>query len=201
MGPPACRDAGWSGRLFDLHVLLPDVEVQWRSGRSTWWRSVRSYEGGWTGVGYARSPNAPAWTGRRPAGTSQAAQAAGLVRDAGQAALRDELIGAVVERVRPARPNGHGAAWEALTTRRAEIAGWVKDGKTLVKIEDLLARSGTVNRPGFDAHLPCREGCSSCQAVGTTRRLGRGRSGWCVIMSVITTRSGRRSPLFRRGWG
>ena len=33
----------------------------------------------------------------------QAAQAAGLVRDAGQAALGDELIGAVVERVRPAR--------------------------------------------------------------------------------------------------
>jgi transposase len=72
-----------------------------------------------------------------------AAQAAGLVRDAGQAALCDVLIGAVVERVRPARPNGHGAAWEALTTRRAEVTGWVKDGKSLVKIEDLLARSGT----------------------------------------------------------
>jgi DNA-binding CsgD family transcriptional regulator len=74
----------------------------------------------------------------------QAAQAAGLVRDAGPAALGDALIGAVVEQVRPARPNGHGAAWESLTVRRAEIAGWVKGGKTLVKIEDLLARSGTV---------------------------------------------------------
>jgi transposase len=74
----------------------------------------------------------------------EAAQAAGLVRDAGQAALCDVLIGAVVERVRPARPNGHGAAWEALAARRADVAGWVKDGKTLVKIEELLARSGTV---------------------------------------------------------
>jgi transposase len=73
----------------------------------------------------------------------EAAQAAGLVRDAGQAALCDELIGAVVERVRPVRPNGHGAAWDALTARRADIAGWVKGGRTLVKIEDLLARSGT----------------------------------------------------------
>ncbi|HET9648327.1 MAG TPA: hypothetical protein VFP34_08860, partial [Microlunatus sp.] len=30
-----------------------------------------------------------------------------------------------------------------MTARRADIAGWVKGGKTLVKIEDLLARSGT----------------------------------------------------------
>jgi transposase len=74
----------------------------------------------------------------------EAAQAAGLVPDAGPAALCDELIGAVVERVRPARPNGHGAAWDALAARRADIAGWVKEGKTLVKIEDLLGRSGTV---------------------------------------------------------
>lgn len=74
----------------------------------------------------------------------QAAQAAGLVRDAGPAALCDELIGVVVEQVRPARPNGHGAAWAALAARRADITGWVKEGKTLVKIEDLLTRSGTV---------------------------------------------------------
>lgn len=73
----------------------------------------------------------------------QAAQAAGLVRDACPAALSDELIGAVVDQVRPARPSGHGASWDALAARRAEVAGWVKDGKTIVKIEDLLARSGT----------------------------------------------------------
>ena len=55
----------------------------------------------------------------------EAAQAAGLVRDAGQAALCDELIGAVVERVRPARPNGHGAAWDALI-----VAGWSTTSST-----------------------------------------------------------------------
>src|SRR6266705_3650664 len=32
---------------------------------------------------------------------------------------------------------------EALVTREAEIAGWVKDGLTLVKIGELLERSGT----------------------------------------------------------
>nr|MDQ3382180.1 IS21 family transposase [Actinomycetota bacterium] len=41
-----------------------------------------------------------------------AAEAAGLSRDAGVEALTDALIGMVVAAVRPARPNGHGAAWD-----------------------------------------------------------------------------------------
>src|SRR6058998_3411254 len=45
--------------------------------------------------------------------------------------------------VRPARPAGHGTSWEALVPREAEIAGWVKDGLALVKIGELLERSGT----------------------------------------------------------
>ncbi|GAB7007779.1 hypothetical protein JCM18899A_52550 [Nocardioides sp. AN3] len=39
----------------------------------------------------------------------EAAQAAGLVRDDGTDAVTDELVGLVVEAVRPARPNGHWA--------------------------------------------------------------------------------------------
>ena len=73
----------------------------------------------------------------------QAAEAAGLSRDAGLAALSDELIGAVVGAVRPARPSGHGAAWDVLQQRKSDIAGWVKGGLTIVKIEVLLTRSGT----------------------------------------------------------
>ena len=42
----------------------------------------------------------------------EAAQAAGLSRDAGRGGVSDELIGAVIAAVRPARPNGHGAAWD-----------------------------------------------------------------------------------------
>ena len=42
----------------------------------------------------------------------EAAQAAGLSRDGGEEQLTDELLGAVVEAVRPARPRGRGAAWE-----------------------------------------------------------------------------------------
>lgn len=59
----------------------------------------------------------------------EAAQAAGLRRDAGVEALDDELIGAVVEAVRPARPNGHGAAWEQLLGFEEQIKAWVAGGK------------------------------------------------------------------------
>jgi len=50
-----------------------------------------------------------------------AAQEAGLQRDAGFAAVNDELIALVVSAVRPARPNGHGTAWEALEARQEQI--------------------------------------------------------------------------------
>src|SRR5664279_1931401 len=52
----------------------------------------------------------------------EAAQAAGLSRDAGQSALCDELIGAVIAAVRPTRPNGHGAAWDLVAARKKEIS-------------------------------------------------------------------------------
>jgi transposase len=74
----------------------------------------------------------------------RAAQAAGLARGGDESQLSDELLGlVVVAAVCPARPAGHGASWEALAPRQAEIAGWVKDGLTLVKMHELLERSGT----------------------------------------------------------
>jgi hypothetical protein len=71
-----------------------------------------------------------------------AAQAAGLARDGGESQLTDELLGQVVAAVRPARPAGHGASWEALVPVQAEVTGWVKDGLTLVKIGELVERRG-----------------------------------------------------------
>jgi hypothetical protein len=47
----------------------------------------------------------------------QAAQAAGVTRDGGLGQLCDEVIGAVVAAVRPARPAGHGSAWQQLQRR------------------------------------------------------------------------------------
>jgi transposase len=74
----------------------------------------------------------------------RAAQEAGLARGGGEGQLTDELLGMVVAAVRPARPAGHGTSWEALMLRKDEVAGWVKADLTLVKIGELLERSGTV---------------------------------------------------------
>jgi transposase len=73
----------------------------------------------------------------------RAAQAAGLARGGDESQLSDELLGQVVVAVRPARPAGHGASWEALAPRKEQITGWVKDGLTLVKMHEFLERSGT----------------------------------------------------------
>jgi transposase len=73
-----------------------------------------------------------------------AAEAAGLVRDGGGDQLTDELIGRVCEVVRPARPGGHGGAWDALVPHEKLIRGWVKRGLRLTKIQVLLARRGVV---------------------------------------------------------
>jgi hypothetical protein len=54
------------------------------------------------------------------------------------------VIGEIVGLVRPARPDGHGQTWEALLARRKQIARWVKDGLTIVKIDDFLGREGAV---------------------------------------------------------
>jgi transposase len=82
-----------------------------------------------------------------------AAQAAGLSRDEGPEGVTDDLVGLVVEAVRPARPNGHGSAWEMLLGQEEQIRGWVHgaevdgekfDALSIVKIEELLARRGVV---------------------------------------------------------
>jgi transposase len=73
-----------------------------------------------------------------------AAVAAGLDRDGDTDQLTDELIGAVVEAVRPDRPNGYGAAWESLCDNHSSIVKWVDEGLTVIKIGDLLARDGVV---------------------------------------------------------
>lgn len=68
----------------------------------------------------------------------------GLTRDGGEGRLDDGFLGAVCERVRPARPNGHGPAWATLVAHHDQIKGWLDDGLTVVKIGTLLARQGVM---------------------------------------------------------
>jgi len=79
----------------------------------------------------------------------EAAQAAGLRRSDPPECIDDAVIGAVVAAVRPARPAGHGAAWEALVPFEEQIRAWVNgEGDTkplsVTKIEILLTRQGCV---------------------------------------------------------
>jgi transposase len=72
-----------------------------------------------------------------------AAVALGVVRDGGEEQLTDELIGAVCERVRPHRPDGHGAAWATLKAGHDQLRVWLVDEKlTVRKTHELLARQG-----------------------------------------------------------
>jgi len=101
----------------------------------------------------------------------EAAVAAGLDREGGVCQLDDELIGTVLAAVRPDRPQGHGRAWEALCANHDRIITWVKDGLSVVKIGDLLARQGVLV-PQRTLHRYC---------VERTEYRGRGQGGTVLV--------------------
>ena len=69
----------------------------------------------------------------------------GLSRDGGEEQLGDAFMAMVVERVRPHRHDGHGAAWRTLEVHRDQIRAWIDDeGLTVVKVHTLLSRRGVV---------------------------------------------------------
>ena len=68
----------------------------------------------------------------------------GVDRAGGEEQLTDELIGQLVERVRPHRTDGHGEAWRTLLGEEERITKWVEEDLTVVKIGILLARNGVV---------------------------------------------------------
>jgi hypothetical protein len=99
----------------------------------------------------------------------EAAQAAGLARDGGEDHLTDELVGQVVEAVRPVRQGGHGTAWQTLETEHDQISGWVTDGLTVVKIGTKLERRGVVV-PYRTLHRYCVERCDFGRGSTTASR-------------------------------
>jgi transposase len=99
----------------------------------------------------------------------EAAVAAGLARDGGMARLTDGLVGEVAQAVRPARPGGHGLAWEQLEACHPQIETWVKkDGLTVVKIGVLLERRGVVV-PYRTLHRFCVQRCGFGPTAATVR--------------------------------
>ncbi len=97
-----------------------------------------------------------------------AAMELGLDRDGGEEQLTDELIGQLVERVRPHRPDGHGEAWRRLLAEEAQIKAWVDGGLTVVKIGILLARRGVEVPPRTLARFAV-ERCGAGRRTTTVR--------------------------------
>lgn len=106
----------------------------------------------------------------------EAAVAAGLVRDGGVGQVDDALIGAVVAAVRPARPAGHGAGWEACVAEHVRIQAWVKADVTATKIVELLERRG-VRVPYRTVARYVVERCDGGRGQGATVRVADGEPG------------------------
>jgi transposase len=92
----------------------------------------------------------------------------GVDRDGGEEQLADEVIGAVCERVRPTRPDGHGDTWRRLLGEEEQIKAWVKEDLTMVKIHVLLGRRG-VEVPYRTVVRFCVERCGAGRRSTTVR--------------------------------
>ncbi len=107
-----------------------------------------------------------------------AAIAAGMVRDGGEDQLNDPLMASVCERVRPHRPDGHGAAWGVLAANHDQLKVWLtKEGLTVVKAHDLFVRRG-IAVPERTLHRYALEVLGvGRSARGTTVRVADGEPG------------------------
>ena len=92
----------------------------------------------------------------------------GVDRSGGEDQLTDELIGQLVERVRPHRIDGHGEAWRMLLAEEQRITAWVKDDLTVTKIGILLERRGIVVPPRTLARFAV-ERCGAGRRTVTVR--------------------------------
>jgi transposase len=73
-----------------------------------------------------------------------AAVAAGVARDGGLEQLTNELLGQVINSVRPERAQGHGSSWYRLLAAEDDIIGWVGQGLQLTNIHGKLTRRGVL---------------------------------------------------------
>jgi transposase len=105
-----------------------------------------------------------------------AAEAAGVDRGGGEEQLSDELIGQVVEAVRPHRVDGHGEAWRVLGEHHDQIAEWIKADLTAVKMHELFERRG-VSVPLRTVQRYVVEVCGRSRGPGPTVRVADGEPG------------------------
>lgn len=116
-----------------------------------------------------------------------AAEGARLTRPGSAADVTDELVGLVVERVRPGRPSGRGASWAALEARHERVDRWARGldpdtgeraGRplTAAKVAELLAREGCPV-PYRTVHRYMSERCEYRAKDDSTVRVADGEPG------------------------
>jgi transposase len=90
--------------------------------------------------------------------------------------LTDVFVGMVVEAVRPHRVDGHGEGWLLLVAHHDDVAGWVGEDLTAVKIHELLERRGVVV-PLRTVQRYVLEVCGRGRGRGPTVRVADGEPG------------------------
>src|ERR1700693_903296 len=101
----------------------------------------------------------------------------GVDRDGGEEQVSDEVLAAVLERVRPHRSSGHGESWRTLECDQEQIRAWLDDeGLSVVKVHTLLARQG-VTVPKRTSARFCAEPCGPRRGQKKTVRVADGEPG------------------------
>lgn len=131
----------------------------------------------------------------------EAGQATGLVRDGGQCQLSDELIGAVVAAVHPARASGHGAAWDLLVPFEAQIREWVtgSDALRLTNVHGKLARRGVIV-PYRTLHRFAAERCGGSGGGSPRCESPTASRGWSASSTSPGWVRSRTRSLGGGGW-
>jgi hypothetical protein len=126
-----------------------------------------------------------------------AATAAGVDPAGGEEQLSDAVVAVICEAVRPHRPRGRGAAWEALVANHDDLKAWLVDqGLTVVKAGELLARRG-VAVPERTLHRYARQVLGvGRSARGATVRVADGEPG-----SELQVDFGKMGVIFDPGTG
>jgi hypothetical protein len=135
VGPPSACLPGWRRPAVCDHFRSFDLEVAGGVPGGSCARGTRG-SAAWVGSELGQRPIAErAGVDRKTVRRYiDAAVAAGVVRDGGPEQLTDELVGQVINAVRPERAQGHGPAWDRLLLVEDDIRGWVRDGLQLTTI-------------------------------------------------------------------
>ena len=95
--------------------------------------------------------------------------------------LSDAVMGMVVEAVRPHRTDGHGEAWRRLLVNHDQIAAWVENDLTAMKITTCSCAAPWSRPCG-----PCSAMCTRCAGVAA---VARRRCGWLTASRAMSCRS------------